>query len=64
MKSNQNFQKKTDCFAYSSDNDICNAMSYLVCKEKNCSFYKEKSKVNMEKIKKDIDIYNCSNKKN
>lgn len=64
MKSNQNFQKKTDCFAYNSDNDSCKAMSYLLCKEKNCSFYKEKSTVDMAKIITDIENYNCSNKKN
>lgn len=63
MKSNQNFQKKTDCFAYNPDNDNCKAMSYLLCKEKDCSFYKEKSTVDMNKITKDIEHYNCSSKR-
>lgn len=44
-------QTKTDCFAYRGKR-MCSVLSELVCKNRNCSFYKTK-----EKHKIDCDKY-------
>lgn len=62
MKKNKVFEIKKDCFAYNDNLNSCNVLSCLLCAEKKCSFYKEKSKVDIEKLYKDIDAYNACKK--
>lgn len=61
MKSTQNQKLKTDCFAYNSEKNRCNALSEFVCTYKNCSFYRNKTEIDTKEIEKSIKHYGCSN---
>lgn len=50
----------TDCFAYHQGitQPKCSAMKYMVCKEKECKFYKPTSEITQAQIEHDILVYN------
>lgn len=48
---------KTDCFAYARCK--CLALSEMVCKKKNCSFYKTKEQEEEDKRKYGYDTSKC-----
>ena len=38
----EEFEVKTDCFAYNKELNRCNALDSLFCKREKCNFYKTK----------------------
>lgn len=48
---------RTDCFAYDEKYKDCKALREMICKNRECKFYKSRDKINQGKIEHDIRNY-------